>query len=168
MKRIISILFLLICLNAEAAKPSAYIQYNAHTGDTKLDLQLNEMNIKARANMNDFVSTLGFQYQTSTSKINHLMLDYNFTPADVYMTLSISRETDRSIHDVAHAYKNNKSKGWGVVAKKMGIKPGSKAFHQLKSGTTFRDAVSSGPVNSKEKGKAKNKGNKGQGKNQRY
>ena len=162
MKKLLVSLVLTVCIQSQMVNASGYIQYNARTGDTSLDLQLSDMNIKAKANLNDFVSTLGIQYQTSTSKINHLIVDYNFTPADAYMTLSISKETNRSIHDVAHSYKDNKSKGWGFVAKQMGIKPGSKAFHQLKKGMKASNKKNKNKSeHSKSKNKHKDKGNKG-------
>jgi hypothetical protein len=31
-------------------------------------------------------------------------------------------------------YQASKGKGWGVIAKELGIKPGSPAFHALKEG----------------------------------
>ena len=31
-------------------------------------------------------------------------------------------------------YRNNKGQGWGVIAKNLGIKPGSDEFHALKAG----------------------------------
>src|SRR3546814_19499812 len=36
--------------------------------------------------------------------------------------------------DVVHEYDRHPGQGWGVVAKRLGIKPGSAAFHALKRG----------------------------------
>ena len=166
MKNIIAVSCLLISINVNAGNSVGIIQYNASTGDSTLDVQLKDMNIKASANINDFISTLGFKYEVSTSKIKHLIVDYNFTPADAYMTLSISRITDKSIHDVAHTYKDNKLKGWGFVAKEMGIKPGSREFHQLKKAMKYDESEVTESASGKGKNKKWNKGQgKGKGKN---
>jgi transketolase len=37
------------------------------------------------------------------------------------------------VYDVYSCYNKNKGKGWGVIAKEMGIKPGSDQFKRLKS-----------------------------------
>jgi hypothetical protein len=37
---------------------------------------------------------------------------------------------------VMKEYDVNKDKGWGVMAKNLGIKPGSEAFHSLKQDTS--------------------------------
>lgn len=135
MKKLIILSLLLVSIDINAGDVNAYLQYNARSGDTKLDLQLKDINIKASVDVNNFMVSIGREYDVPVNKVNHLMIDYNFTPADTYMTLSISRLANRSIHDVAHAFKNNRHKGWGYVAKQMGIKPGSKEFHALKKGT---------------------------------
>jgi hypothetical protein len=153
--KVIAVSAVLLSSSTQANNEYLYINYNAKTGDTKLDVQLKDINLKAKADTDNFIKSLGFKYDVSTGKVKHLMVDYNFTPADAYMTLSISRTTNRSIHDVAHTYKDNKLKGWGYVSKRMGIKPGSREFHQLKRGMKFGDEVSQG---------SGNKNNKGQGK----
>ncbi len=61
---------------------------------------------------------------------------------------------------VIEKYNSEKDKGWGALAKSMGIKPGSAEFHALKNGEDLYGNTGS----SKDKGKKKNKG-KGKGKN---
>ena len=81
------------------------------------------------------------------------------TPADVYMTVGIAKITNKSIDEVVGEYKANKGKGWGVIAKRLGIKPGSKEFHALKEGGSVE------LEKAKAKGQGKGKGNgKGKGK----
>ena len=68
-----------------------------------------------------------------------------------------------NIDDVIISYKKNKEKGWGVIAKEMGIKPGSPEFHALKGKTKTRkdkgksEGKGKGNGNSKGKGNGKNK-----------
>lgn len=176
MKNILVLGFLLWCSQVSAENKYTFLQYNPATGDTKFDLNLKDLNIRAQANVNNFVSTLGVKFDVSTDKIDHLMVNYNFTPADTYMTLRISEMTDKSIHDVAHAYKDNRSGGWGSVAKEMGIKLGSREFHQLKDGMYMDEVNSGNKAKGKNKKKNKNKKahksnrgqSKGRGRRQEY
>jgi len=54
----------------------------------------------------------------------------------------------KPIDYVTEQYKENKGRGWGALAKSLGIKPGSPEFHALKSGDDLYDP----------KGKSKSKG----------
>lgn len=158
---IVLILLVLASVSVQAGDVEGEIRYNASTGDTSLDLSLNRLNIRADGKLNDFISALGLKYQVPTSKIEHLLVDYQFTPADAYMTVQLSHLSGHSFHEVAHSYKHNKHKGWGFVAREMGIKPGSAAFHQLKreASMAYTEAVDG---KAKGQGKSKNKG-KGDG-----
>ena len=53
-------------------------------------------------------------------------------PADVYMVVEIAGIQKITVEKVVESYKKNKGKGWGVIAKELGIKPGSKEFKELK------------------------------------
>ena len=50
------------------------------------------------------------------------------------MATALAKATHRPVLTVAERYKKNPGKGWGVVAKDLGIKPGSSEFHELKRG----------------------------------
>ena len=54
--------------------------------------------------------------------------------------------------DVVKVYRSNKQKGWGAIAKELGIKPGSPEFHALKGSAD------------KHASKSKEKGKEGKGK----
>ena len=45
-------------------------------------------------------------------------------------TLELSNYLNRPVYDVYSCYNKNKGKGWGVIAKEMGIKPGSDQFKE--------------------------------------
>jgi hypothetical protein len=50
------------------------------------------------------------------------------------MVLQIGRWTGLSRDRIMHEYRAKKGQGWGVIAKDLGIKPGSAQFHALKNG----------------------------------
>ena len=68
-------------------------------------------------------------------------------PAEIYFALELSKLSSRSIDQVVEIYEVNKDKGWGFIAKELGIKPGSPEFHSLKEQTKNKGA----------KGKSKSK-----------
>ena len=51
---------------------------------------------------------------------------------DVYMSAQVAQTINKPVEDVQKSYQKNKGKGWGVIAKELGIKPGSKEFHAMK------------------------------------
>ena len=61
-----------------------------------------------------------------------LLNSVGMSPGDAYMTAKVSKVSKQPVEDVVKEYKANQGKGWGVIAKKLGIKPGSKEFHELK------------------------------------
>jgi len=138
--------------------------YNARTGDTMLDTTLGDLNLNTHGeNLSDFISNLSLSYNVPRLKIEYLIDKVRMTPADVYMTVGIAKITNRSIDEVVDEYKVNKGKGWGVIAKQLGIKPGSKEFHALKNGgSTELEKVKKGKDKDKNKGKGKKGSKKGE------
>jgi hypothetical protein len=60
---------------------------------------------------------------------------------------------------VMATYESHKGKGWGVIAKELGIKPGSAEFHALKRGDfVLSGAPGGGSDNRQAKGAGKGKG----------
>ena len=51
------------------------------------------------------------------------------------MTIKLSELIQKPIEVVTKTYQVNRKKGWGVIAKELGIQPGSKEFHALKKKT---------------------------------
>ncbi len=106
--------------------------YNSNTGDKELDLSLGELNINAKGDMDNFVKSLSVSYGVKQEQVEKLVHIENIPPADVYMVIKVSKVSGNPINLVLHEYKAGKGKGWGVIAKRLGIKPGSEAFHALK------------------------------------
>jgi hypothetical protein len=75
------------------------------------------------------------------------------------MCLQLGQWTQKPAEQVVRVYKANRGKGWGVIAKSLGIKPGSAEFHALKRG----DLTFSGQPAGEDEGQGRGKG-KGRGK----
>lgn len=123
--------FILICIFALSLMLNAQSS-GSNTGDADLDAVLNEINEEASVDMDKFVSDAADEYNKPVEEIEGLLEDEDMEPADVVMALETSEISKKSLNKVVKTYKSKKSKGWGLIAKKMGIKPGSEKFAQLK------------------------------------
>lgn len=165
MKKFILCLFLIIlilpCLNGFGAGKKVGAQYDPRTGDTSLDTTLGDINIQTEGRyLDEFISNLSTSYDVPRMRIEDMMTKDKMTPADVLMTVGLASILDRPVDVVIGEYKANKGQGWGVIAKNLGIKPGSKEFHALKDGSqNFTGKVKDkNKDKNKAKGKIKDKG----------
>lgn len=126
----ISILILLI---AGVTTTSIYAQYN--TGDTQLNASLIKIDDDAKLNFSVFKSDLSVTYNVSERKIESWSVEFGMKAGDIYLALEIGKIAKKPIDEVIKVYQANKTKGWGVIAKQLGIKPGSPEFHALKNST---------------------------------
>lgn len=94
---------------------------------------LQELDVKASADLGAFKADLSITFGVSKPKIDGLF-ELMTNPGDVYMTLRIGEVAEQPIEQVVAEHKKNKGQGWGVIAKNLGIEPGSAEFHALKEG----------------------------------
>ncbi len=143
MKKVI-ILFLTVFLSVIS---NAQVSFN--TGNAEFDSDLGKINADAKLDFGAFKTNLALSYDISDKKIDHLSISVKMEPAEIYLALELTKLSGKSIDQVVEIYEVNKDKGWGFIAKELGIKPGSPEFHKLKEDT-------------KNKGtKGKSKSNKG-------
>lgn len=119
-------------------------QISFHTGNVQLDADLNIINKHARTNLSSFRTDMKLSYNLSDNKFDYMNVNLGMVPGDMYLSLEISRIKRVSLDDVLIVYREHKSKGWGVIAKQLGIKPGSSEFHQLKNNASSKKAKSQG------------------------
>jgi hypothetical protein len=114
-----------------------------------------DFNIRAEADPSGFRARLAARFKIGDTQINAVLGSVE-RPADAYMVMRLGEMSAKPTDYVIKKYKSGKHKGWGALAKSLGIKPGSKEFHALKSGDDIYD--------DKDRGKAKGKGkDKGKG-----
>lgn len=126
-----------------------------------LDTFLSGLNIRARADMDNFGGKLSAQFNIPLPQVRAIIKTVPL-PADAFMCLQLSQIINKPPERVIQIYNSNKKKGWGAIAKELGIKPGSAAFHALKRGD-FKLTGNRGENSGKTQGKGKGK-NKGKGK----
>ncbi len=121
-----------------------------------LDSFLNDLNIQARADMNGFSAKISAQFGVPVPKVQAVIRIVD-TPADAFMCFQLGEMSRRPYDTVTQVYQTHKGKGWGVIAKNLGIKPGSPEFHALKRGD-FVLSGEPGAGSGKGRGKGKGKG----------
>jgi len=121
-----------------AAQPAtkASLKYSPNTGDKDLDLVLSNLNVEAGVHIDAFVSELSISYSVPKVQIEDLVYKMRMPFGDVFVSVWLSSSMKKPLSAVVKEYEVNKDKGWGVMAKTLGIKPGSDAFHSLKKDTS--------------------------------
>ena len=120
-----------------------------------LDSFLSSVNVNARADLGGFSVKVSTQFGVPVPQVQAVLGKVE-TPADAFMIFQLGQMVHQSPETVVQTYKTHKGKGWGVIAKELGIKPGSKEFHALKNGDLVFNGVpadDSGKVKGKGKGK---------------
>ncbi len=111
---------------------SITVGYSPRTGDTWVDTQLGDINVFARGNMDGFVDDIAVTYGAPRYWVRELAFERAWPPGDIQMACALARQLGWSCRDVVDRYGRDRGQGWGVIAQRMGIKPGSPAFHALK------------------------------------
>jgi hypothetical protein len=124
-----SIALLLFAAVAGAGLPEPM----ARTGDRSLDRTLQSINAEAKASPSDFWSAVSKLHGVPEPDLQAASQSSGLGAADIYMASAISHITQRPFATVVEVCSQNREKGWGAIAKEMGIKPGSPEFHRLKA-----------------------------------
>ena len=121
-----------------------------------LEVFLNDLNVQARADMPGFSVKLSTQFGVPLPQVQAVVAKVG-APADAFMCFELGHMSRRPYETVVQTYQTHKGQGWGVIAKSLGIKPGSPEFHALKNGDFVfdgqpRDVLGKGKKQGKGKG----------------
>jgi len=125
-----------------------------------LDDFLSSLNIQARADLPGFSAKVSAQFGVPVPQVQTVIQSVR-EPADAFMVFQLGQMSRQPTDVVVQTYKAKHGAGWGVMAKELGIKPGSAEFHALKRGEF---ALTGTPGGDEPRGKGKGKG-KGKGHN---
>jgi hypothetical protein len=132
----------------------------AHLAHADLDNFISDLNTQAGKDISAFSSTLSAQFGIPMPQVQSIVIKMKH-PADAFMCIQLSKMTGIQLEKVVQTYNSNNGKGWGVIAKELGIKPGSDEFHALKRGDFVYLGFQTERINKKQgQGKGKRKGHK--------
>jgi hypothetical protein len=115
---------------------------------------MRDFNIRAKADPSGFRARLATRFNIGDAQIKVVLSNVE-KPADAYMVFRLGEMSNQPTESVIEKYRYDRNKGWGVLAKRLGIKPGSKEFHALKRGQDLYDKTPKGKRKGKHKGKGK-------------
>lgn len=118
---------------------------------------LKELNVEARSDPSGFHARLAARFEVGDTRVRSILEKVD-EPADAYMVLRLGELSGRPARDVLAAYRSGGEMGWGRLAKELGIRPGSPAFHALKRGRGVPGYAEAGPGKGPPPGKARGKG----------
>ncbi|HLN91698.1 MAG TPA: hypothetical protein VK429_07565, partial [Patescibacteria group bacterium] len=90
-----------------------------------LDVFLSNMNVQARADLPGFKARLSVTFGVPVQQVEAVFISVR-APADAYMVMKVGQVARQPQEVVLEEYQKNRGKGWGVLAKNLGIKPGSR------------------------------------------
>lgn len=122
----------------------------------ELDVFLSNLDAEARVDLGAFKARVATTFGVPIVQVEAVMGDVR-TPGDAYMVFRAGQVAGRPHGVVLEEYRANRGGGWGVIAKNLGIKPGSAQFHELKKGWG-KEKGNQGKTGKKHKRKGKGKG----------
>lgn len=119
---------------ASPAPPAAAAEWAPRTGDAWVDVALADINAYGRRYPEAFADELARYHGAPRDVVAALLADPAWTPGDVYFACALAQAIGRSCRYVADARQAAPAEGWGALAQRLGVKPGSPEFHRLKDG----------------------------------
>jgi hypothetical protein len=129
----------------------SFLIFSPVLASSDLDSFIKNLNVEAQADLGAFKIRVSTQFGVPVPKVEAVIASVG-PPGDAYMCFRVGQVASKPVEVVTKEYQAHKKKGWGVIAKNLGIKPGSKEFHALKEGNVSGDSGS--PGKGKGKGKA--------------
>lgn len=126
-------LALLLGLGATSAQSQNYaFDYSPYTGDRDFDAQVAAVNGLVTGDLEGFVNEMVSIYGAPRQEVRQLVIERHYPPDYVWMAAASAHQLEQPWEQVFPVFEQNRGRGWGEIAKELGIKPGSPAFHALK------------------------------------
>jgi hypothetical protein len=104
------------------------------TGDEGIDRALADINDYARRYPDAFVDELVRYHGAPRAYVEALLGEGGWMPGDVWYACAVAQVVGRSCRYVADEWRAHPGEGWGALAQRLGVAPGSGQFRQLKDG----------------------------------
>ncbi|BCT91932.1 hypothetical protein LYSHEL_09560 [Lysobacter helvus] len=132
--KIVALTAALAAIGGTASAQDFTVGFHPRTGDVWIDTTLGDMNRYGTRYRDPFVDEMVRYHGAPRDLVSDLLGNRRWAPGDVYMACSIASIIGRPCRYVVDEYERDPGQGWGNIAKRMGIKPGSPEFHRLKNG----------------------------------
>jgi hypothetical protein len=124
----------LVLIGANAAAQEANGDWDPRSGDAWVDAWLGDMNHYGARYPEPFIDEMVRYHNAPRPLVVELLQTRHWAPGDVYYACAMASVLGRPCRYVADQYEADRGQGWGALAQRLGIKPGSPEFHALKKG----------------------------------
>ncbi|MFZ2753302.1 MAG: hypothetical protein WAZ48_07625 [Lysobacteraceae bacterium] len=108
--------------------------WNPRSGDVWVDTWLGDMNRYGNRYRDPFVDELVRYHAAPRDLVVELLTRRRWAPGDVYFACALANLSGHPCRHVVDLWERDHGQGWGAMARRLGIKPGSAEFHRLKRG----------------------------------
>ena len=126
-KKIIVLLAMLVL--AFATAQGVFAQDTTESDD--LDNEVTALDQAATEDPTALLTKLSVEFSVDLVALQDLYTQ-GYTPGQIWLALEISKASDTTLQDAILVAGTTEGHGWGVLAKTLGIAPGSADFHALK------------------------------------
>jgi hypothetical protein len=137
MQRKLSAIVLAAALSATAGGVFAQdfvFGWNPRSGDAWVDTRLSDINQYGYRYRDPFIDEMTRYYGAPRDLVSDLLINRRWAPGDIYYACALAQVVGQPCRNVVNEWDRDHGQGWGVIAQRMGIKPGSAEFHRLKKG----------------------------------
>jgi hypothetical protein len=108
--------------------------WDPRTGDAWVDTWLGDINRYGSRYQQPFIDEMVRYHGAPRELVTGLLDERGWAPGDVYYACAIAQLIGRPCRYVADQWQDHRDEGWGALAQRLGIEPGSPEFHRLKNG----------------------------------
>jgi hypothetical protein len=118
-------------------------EYEPYSGDPEFDLAVAALNALVGGDADGFAEDLAYRYGAPRQEVRTLIVERHYPPDYLWTVAATAKAAERPWNEVFPLFEQQRTqgagaagaqgRGWGVTARRLGIQPGSAAFHALKS-----------------------------------
>lgn len=120
----------MVGLHAQEAR----IDWDPRSGDAWVDNWLSDINRYGARYREPFIDEMVRYYGAPRDLVADLLGPRRWAPGDVYYACAMAQVLGRPCRYVVDEWNRDHTQGWGAVAERLGVKPGSAEFHRIKRG----------------------------------
>ena len=121
-----------LALGLAANAGAQTIGYNIRTGDVWVDNRLGEINEYGDRHRDPFINEMVTNYDVPRPYVEDLLVRRHWSPESVYYACAYAHSVGRPCSEIVEVH--DRGHGWGAVAQRYGMRPGSPEFHAFKDG----------------------------------
>jgi hypothetical protein len=132
--RAVALILALALSIAGASAQDFTVGWHPRSGDVWVDTWLGDINHYGARYPEPFIDEMVRYHNAPRVLVVDLLQTRHWAPGDVYFACTLAAVLGRPCRYVVDVYEADRGQGWGVIAQRLGIKPGSPEFHRLKNG----------------------------------